>query len=170
MDLAIIDCAAEAVSLALYKREAGRLRLKERKKASLKNNNLSQEEWIFQAVAKLIELKTQVSYQNLPTRIILPSFCVHSQTIKVPKVDNFKQRQVIQEHLKLNRPECKFCYYNYLEIQSNEWNIEILVFFVKKQWLNQFCKELDSLKLKIESFEAPGLGVYYSCCKYTSHM
>lgn len=161
MSITIIECNVDSITLLSFIKKKNTLQVVYESRQLLANahNERITAEWLEMAIRAINVLVVEAKVL-FPIIILLPGFPLLMKIIQVPKVVLSRQREVIQAHIHSIFGTGREEYLAYDVIHSGEFELEIICFFVKKQWIESFCRKLELLGLEIISIEPSPIQYY----------
>ncbi|OAI50098.1 hypothetical protein AYO37_00500 [Opitutia bacterium SCGC AG-212-L18] len=163
MSITIIECTTDVITLTNFRKKETTLSIEYTTKATLNENAQDITAWANEAcsIIKTLILQTKKIH---PSIIILPGFAVLSKIIKVPKVNPSKQTAITETHIHNLLGTGKEEHISYTTTHIEDWELNVISSLIKKDWIDSFCKNLETLKIEILSIE-PASHHYYNAFK-----
>lgn len=160
MSVTIIECAVDSITLTSFVKKEGALVLKhEGRKALQYVSSAAVGNWTADAVQAIQELVAEAKV-IFPVSILLPGFVLLIKVMQVPRVIRAKQAEIIQTHIHELLGTGKEEHLAYDIVDVREYELEVVCTLVKKDWMESFCRVMESIGVEIISIEPSAIHYY----------
>ena len=136
----IVNLGTSHVSVCIFSFENGQIKLSDFVHKSTKPESSDEEQWMDSVRETLIEICRENKIKG-PAKLILPGSKLLSKTLRVPKVESTKQRQVVSYELSQKMPfPLTEMTWDFQVIDDDGIEQEILAFAVKPRFTEELCK------------------------------
>ena len=136
----IVNLGTSHVSVCIFSFENGQIKLSDFVHKSTKPESSDEEQWMDSVRETLNEICRENKIKG-PAKLILPGSKLLSKTLRVPKVESTKQRQVVSYELSQKMPfPLTEMTWDFQVIDDDGIEQEILAFAVKPRFTEELCK------------------------------
>lgn len=136
----IVNLGTSHVSVCIFSFENGQIKLSDFVHKSTKPESSDEEQWMDSVRETLNEICRENKIKG-PAKLILPGSKLLSKTLRVPKVESSKQRQVVSYELSQKMPfPLTEMTWDFQVIDDDGIEQEILAFAVKPRFTEELCK------------------------------
>ena len=136
----IVNLGTSHVSVCIFSFENGQIKLSDFLHKSTKPESSDEEQWMDSVRETLNEICRENKIKG-PAKLILPGSKLLSKTLRVPKVESTKQRQVVSYELSQKMPfPLTEMTWDFQVIDDDGIEQEILAFAVKPRFTEELCK------------------------------
>lgn len=136
----IVNLGTSHVSVCIFSFKNGQIKLSDFVHKSTKPESSDEEQWMDSVRETLSEICRENKIKG-PAKLILPGSKLLSKTLRVPKVESTKQRQVVSYELSQKMPfPLTEMTWDFQVIDDDGIEQEILAFAVKPRFTEELCK------------------------------